>query len=236
MSEWYYIVGGQQNGPITAAQLKSLAASGTVGPADLVWNQSMTEWLPAQRVRGLNFDAPVPMATPVAALATNPGPMPAMQAQPAPHMLGYTQPVVGEVTVMTVDHLRRTRPWVILTGVVLILWSVGSVVSAAVIGYTASQPRLVRYSSTSAQTAPRNPIAWAPVLIMVLMAVVTLLPSIKLFKYASAIRRLIATGRASDLEAALNVQRGYWRLLGILFLTMIAFYMIAIVLGTIMTL
>src|SRR5258708_21017701 len=53
MAEWYYLSGGQQNGPVTGTQLKSLAASGGLTADDLVWNQSMAEWAPAKRVKGL---------------------------------------------------------------------------------------------------------------------------------------------------------------------------------------
>ncbi len=63
MDQWYYAKGGQQNGPITLGELQGLLRSGALDPTgDLVWNPSMTDWLPAVQVPALNggaADAPV---------------------------------------------------------------------------------------------------------------------------------------------------------------------------------
>lgn len=92
MSEWYYMSGGQQHGPVSAAQLKSLASAGSLAPEDLVWNQSMPEWVAARRVRGLPFAggvSAVKTAAPVraaarAAAASAPAPAPAPVAVAEP--------------------------------------------------------------------------------------------------------------------------------------------------------
>src|ERR1700678_4260354 len=84
MSEWYYMSGGEQHGPVTGGQLKSLAASGGLLPDDLVWNQTMTEWVAARRVKGLPFagQAQVAKATaPVRAAVSRVAPA-AVQAAP----------------------------------------------------------------------------------------------------------------------------------------------------------
>src|SRR6185437_8748690 len=71
MSEWYFMSGGEQQGPVTAAQLKGLASTGTLKPDDLVWNQTMTEWVAARRVKGLPFAGqPAATKTAVASSAT----------------------------------------------------------------------------------------------------------------------------------------------------------------------
>ena len=64
MSQWYYAHNGQQNGPVSIEQLRELAASGSLKPQDLVWNQSMTDWIPAGGVNGI-FSAP-PTGSPIA--------------------------------------------------------------------------------------------------------------------------------------------------------------------------
>jgi hypothetical protein len=51
--EWYYTQYGQQQGPVTTAELKSLAASGRLLPTDLVWREGMSTWAPAETTRGL---------------------------------------------------------------------------------------------------------------------------------------------------------------------------------------
>lgn len=61
MTQWYYAKGGQQNGPVPAEELMALLHSGGLDPAkDLVWNPSMTDWLPASQVPELSDGAPIP--------------------------------------------------------------------------------------------------------------------------------------------------------------------------------
>ena len=57
MAEWYYVHDGAQAGPVSGTQLKALAADGTLGREDLVWNESLPEWTAAGRIRGLGFPA-----------------------------------------------------------------------------------------------------------------------------------------------------------------------------------
>jgi hypothetical protein len=53
-NEWHYTINGQPAAaPVSAAQLKQLAASGQLKPTDLVWQDGMLEWAPAGSVRGL---------------------------------------------------------------------------------------------------------------------------------------------------------------------------------------
>lgn len=56
-SQWYYVVNGQQGGPITSPKLKHLAITGRLSPDDLVWRDGMEDWEPASTLKGL-FDQP----------------------------------------------------------------------------------------------------------------------------------------------------------------------------------
>jgi uncharacterized protein (TIGR00266 family) len=58
MIEWHYSQGGKQLGPVTGAELKSLATQGRLKPTDLVWKDGMADWVPANQVHGL-FDPSV---------------------------------------------------------------------------------------------------------------------------------------------------------------------------------
>jgi len=53
MSQWMYATGGEQQGPVTDAELRRLAADGSLKPADLIWREGLKDWVPAGRVKGL---------------------------------------------------------------------------------------------------------------------------------------------------------------------------------------
>jgi hypothetical protein len=55
--QWYYARNDKQHGPVTAADLKQLAASGQLHAVDLIWREGMEEWTPAGRLKGLFPDA-----------------------------------------------------------------------------------------------------------------------------------------------------------------------------------
>ncbi|MBI2826546.1 MAG: DUF4339 domain-containing protein [Planctomycetia bacterium] len=51
---WYYTSGGAQLGPVDFAFLQKLAATGQLGPSNLVWTEGMAEWAAPGAVPGLN--------------------------------------------------------------------------------------------------------------------------------------------------------------------------------------
>jgi len=54
MTEWYYAKDGQQKGPVSFEELAQIASNGGLNPTkDLVWNQSMKDWVIAGQVPGL---------------------------------------------------------------------------------------------------------------------------------------------------------------------------------------
>jgi hypothetical protein len=73
---WYYTVSGERRGPVSEAELRQMAAKGSLTPTELVWTDGMKDWTPAAQVSGL-FAAAVPMATvvPDAAPAAGEPPM-----------------------------------------------------------------------------------------------------------------------------------------------------------------
>ena len=48
---WYYVINGQQTGPITEAQLEELARAGTIKADTLVWAEGMPNWVPYSQAR-----------------------------------------------------------------------------------------------------------------------------------------------------------------------------------------
>lgn len=71
MVEWFYAKNGERHGPMPSDKLRSLARSGDLRPADLVWREGMEDWAEARTVKGL-FAAPAP----VTATSPPPGPTP----------------------------------------------------------------------------------------------------------------------------------------------------------------
>ncbi len=63
--QWFYTHDNEQQGPVSAAELKELAARGKLSRQDLVWAEGMSEWKPAGRMKGLftEGDAGSPSAT-----------------------------------------------------------------------------------------------------------------------------------------------------------------------------
>jgi len=59
-TEWYFARDGNQQGPVSESQLRSLIGSRRLRPDDLVWNESLPEWCPAHEIPGLCEAAAVP--------------------------------------------------------------------------------------------------------------------------------------------------------------------------------
>ena len=61
--EWFYSKNGEKTGPISSADLKQLAANGTILPSDLIWKQDWPEWKAASNIKGL-FGSAAPTTPP----------------------------------------------------------------------------------------------------------------------------------------------------------------------------
>lgn len=79
--DWFYAIDGIQTGPVPEATLRGKITAGEVKAGDLVWNESMRDWTPAQHA-GLGIIFPIadgqiptgnPYASPVVRTAPHPG-------------------------------------------------------------------------------------------------------------------------------------------------------------------
>jgi len=50
MASWYYLSNGQQVGPVDLDALRQLVYAGQISPAELVWSDGMSGWLPVSSV------------------------------------------------------------------------------------------------------------------------------------------------------------------------------------------
>lgn len=89
-SEWYYSKDGARLGPVPSQRLKELAASGELGPNDLVWKEGLTEWKPASTLKGL-FPASQPKPA-------GPPPLPSQSATVPPQLPPESLPVRGSAS------------------------------------------------------------------------------------------------------------------------------------------
>jgi hypothetical protein len=217
-TEWHYSKNEQQYGPISSTDLKGLAEAGEIGPDDLVWNSSLTEWVPAQRVKGLVF-ATAPMA---AAEVAPPAAIPVQASAAAPVMaspvLTYQSPADSQpvaLTLRAIDLLSRTRLWVLVMAIVMFLW----VAIMAILGVWMMFVLTVPSGRASGSTLTVG-------FVYIAMAAFLVAPPIYLTRYYAQIGNLKRLRRPVDLENALDAQRAYWKYLGILSLVIVGIYAI----------
>lgn len=68
-SQWYYLKGTAQHGPVASDQLKRLAEGGQLAPTDYVWKSGLSKWVLAGKVQGLFRQSEViPVAAPASSI------------------------------------------------------------------------------------------------------------------------------------------------------------------------
>lgn len=119
--------------------------------------------------------------------------------------------VPGDVTLRTVQELAGTKPWVQLIAILgfigigfMLLGAVGMFIGGAITGLTDTGGVVV------------GPVMFAFAGLYVILALVYLYPTVKLWGYGSAIGRLKASQDRSQLVEALARQRQFWKFAGIL--------------------
>src|SRR5262245_43595391 len=93
---WFYALGGQQQGPVDDGQLDALAAAGTITLDTLVWREGMANWQPMRQARPVSSAAPPTVAPPVMAPAAAAGAAVPAQAQAQAQPLGADEALCVE--------------------------------------------------------------------------------------------------------------------------------------------
>jgi hypothetical protein len=130
----------------------------------------------------------------------------------------------GDPSPRAVDALRRTRPWTLfiailgfvgagLLGLAAIVMAIGGVVGSGFGG-----------------GAEAGMVLGMAAMYAILTAVYVVI-SVALFKYARSIGEVVRTNRAPELEDALEAQRGFWKLMGIVIIVMMALMVLAFIVG-----
>jgi len=114
---WYYARGESEQGPISTAQIKALAAAGALKKDDLVWKEGMENWLPASDVSELFPGEPKKKDSkenPTSATSSEPHALPRHKRQ---------RFLVEERELMR--HVRTTGRGLIVFGVLVVLMARG---------------------------------------------------------------------------------------------------------------
>lgn len=132
----------------------------------------------------------------------------------------------GLVSDAAIQKLAGTKPWVRLVSVLSFIGSGFTMLMAAamfMIGTLGS-------FAAAGRSGAALPVGFGLGLsiIYTIVAIVQLYPGVKLWKYASAIARLMQSHSDEDLVQALDQQRGFWRFIGIIIVTFIAIYIVTI--------
>ena len=128
----------------------------------------------------------------------------------------------GYVSPMTYQALAGTKPWVRLCSVMGFIAAGFMILAglAMLIGGAAISSR----SSAAAFPAVMG-------IVYIVLSILYLFPAIKLWKYGSAIVRLMSTKSTADLDQAMIEQKGFWQFVGILMLIMVVIMGLSMLIG-----
>ncbi|MEC5126931.1 CD225/dispanin family protein [Verrucomicrobiales bacterium BCK34] len=93
--EWYYASNGQQQGPVSQEQLMELFQKGEVKTSDLVWNETMTDWVPFGNVPSLSQAGAATGGAAPASAAPAQSPAPSSAAPRSAPAVASTMPATG---------------------------------------------------------------------------------------------------------------------------------------------
>ncbi len=122
----------------------------------------------------------------------------------------------------TIAALAGTKPWVRFMSVMMWI-GVGFMVLAGIMMATVM-------NGIMAATQPNNPFGKSFGLLMgllyIVMSFLYIYPALKLGNFASRIKDLMNSRSVSDLDAALNQQRQFWKFLGVMMIVLFSLYIL----------
>ena len=152
--------------------------------------------------------------------------------EPNPYSTPATNPygasnlaTADAVSAAAVQQLAATKPWVRFMSVLTFIGAGFMLVAAvAMVGMGS----MGAFAKSGAGAAFTGAMGFGMAAVYAVLSIIYIFPGIKLWKFASAIARLMQSGRDEDLVAALNQQRSFWKFVGILMLAILAIYLIVI--------
>ena len=142
-------------------------------------------------------------------------------APPQSNVADMNRTNAGGITASMLEAMRGTKPWVLLIGIVLVISAVFmllgtlGMIAASALGMAGMGPETGALLGVGAMYA--------------LMSLIYIMMGIYLFKYSSAIGRLLVSASAVDMEEALDSQRKFWKVAGIITAIMLVMMVIGII-------
>ena len=136
----------------------------------------------------------------------------------SPPGYGAAPPGPGAVSDLAIDHLRKTRPWVMFLSILCFIGCAFMLLAGLMmigVGLMASAGSGMEKGFQAMIGAVYLP-----------MGALYIYPGIKMWTYGSAIGRLVASRSTSDLEDALGQQKSLWKFAGIAAIVIIALYIL----------
>jgi len=125
----------------------------------------------------------------------------------------YVNPAAGlAVTPMALTAILKTKFWVKLVGVVMIIISILMLIGGILGGN----------------------VSFVSLLVNLAMGIIYIIMSVRLIQYASAIQRLGLSKESNDLSIAIELQAKFWKLAGILMIIMIVLFLLVLISGAVM--
>ncbi|QTR44890.1 hypothetical protein J9253_12775 [Thiothrix litoralis] len=138
----------------------------------------------------------------------------------------------GVLTDAIINALKKTRPWVLLLAIVGFI----SAALMAVIAVPILMGSTMMSGLEGAEAEQLGAMAGAGVMIgmgvmYLVFAAIYFMASLYLLRYAGSIKRAVSSLSVTDLEAALDQQASFWKLIGIMALIFIVLMLGLFVIG-----
>ncbi len=95
--QWYYVIEGKQQGPVSKQELKGLVQSKTINAQTLVWREGMAEWQPLGQLVGKNDTQPAAADTSLTPTTQSDEAAPETTAAPTAQADGVTCTECGRI-------------------------------------------------------------------------------------------------------------------------------------------
>lgn len=140
---------------------------------------------------------------------------------PLSHVADVTPTDDEGVTSFMVEAMRKTKPWVLLIAIVLIISAAFMVIGTLGVFMASAM-------SLGAEGPGAAPMLGVGVMYAILSAAYLML-GVYLFKFSSAIGRLMNTASVVNMEQTLDSQRKFWKLAGLMTAVMLVLMVIGFV-------